>query len=278
MDIEKLLKDIDLGFEIDQPIIFFDCETTGLDIEKDDIIELSAIKLKPSKEHEIIKLRFNTEKKLSDKVIEMTGLTNEILKNEPFFKEKSSKLFSFFDGCDLAGYNIKNFDIPILISNFARCGMDFDPMKSKSRMLDVFKILSKREPRNLASAYTFYTGKTMDVEHDANFDNLATIEIFKEQAKKYYQNENVLMNGDDDTKKDNQGNIVIDFSGLFLKTPKGDFIFGKGKHKDEVLDGNNIDYINWVIDKSTFNNNTKYVATQLRDWWLRKEEKRKKNK
>lgn len=275
MDIENMLKEIELGFDIDQPIIFFDCETTGLDLEKDDIIELSAIKLKPNKEHEIINLRFNTKKVLSPKVIEMTGLTNEILKNEPYFKDKSEEIFKFFNNCDLGGYNIRNFDIPILISNLDKCGYDLDPMKSKCRIIDVFKILSKREPRNLASAYTFYTNKTMDKEHDANFDNIATIEIFKQQALKYYQNEDVLLNGDDDTKKDNNGNIVIDFSGLFLKTPKGDFIFGKGKHKDEIINGNNIDYITWVIDKSTFNNNTKFVAKQLHDWWLRKEEKKK---
>jgi DNA polymerase-3 subunit epsilon len=276
MNIKNMLNDINLGFDIDQPIIFFDCETTGLDLEQDDIIELSAIKLNPNKEHEIMNIRFNTKKQLSDKVIEMTKLTNDILKNEPFFQEKADEIFNFFDRCDLAGYNIKNFDIPILMSNLNRCGYHFDPMKNKSRMLDVFKILSKREPRNLSSAYTFYTNKIMDKEHDANFDNLATIEIFKEQALRYYKNQDVLLNGDDDTKKDNDGNTVIDFSGLFLKTPKGEFIYGKGKHKDEVINGNNIDYIKWVVDKSTFNNNTKFVAKELYDWWLRKEEKKNK--
>lgn len=269
--LNELLENVNLNFNIDKPIIFFDLETTGLDLSNDRIIQLSAVKILLDKQIETIELRFNPDGvKIGEGATKVHGITFDMVKDEPLFRDSAKEIFEFFNDCDIAGYNIKNFDIPLLMEEFLRSGYIYDPMKSKSRIIDVFKILSKKEPRDLSSAYKFYTGNNMDNSHDAIYDNLATLQIFNEQTSRYYDSDNALEMGDIDSKTDNDGNIMIDFSGLFLKDKNGNYFFGKGKHKDQILSLEQKDYFDWVINTSNFNNNTKYVASELLRWLEKK--------
>jgi DNA polymerase-3 subunit epsilon len=262
---------IKLNIKIEKPIVFFDLETTGLDMQFDRIVQISAIKYYPNNKIELIEMKFNpVSVKISEEANKIHGFTNEILKNEPTFKSKANELYTnFFKDSDLSGYNILTFDIPFLIEEFKRSGIDYDPTKDKTKIIDVYKILSRLEPRDLSSTYKYYTGKDLNNAHDADADNFATIEIFKHQIEKYGFDD-PINNADYHTKTDKDGNVMIDFSGLFLKTKENKYVYGKGKHKGEQISSDNMDYLIWVNGKSNFNENTKYVAGKLIEWLNRK--------
>lgn len=254
-------------------IIFFDLETTGLDLANDRIIEISAIKTDHDlNEKSRFDLLINPDgREIAPDAFAKHGKTIEDLKDKKTFGEIAERLFKFFDGCALAGFNILNFDVPFLIEEFKRFGLEFDPIKNETQIIDAYRILARKEKRDLQNTYRFYTGKDREDWHQATADNEATIEIFREQARRYEFKE-TLNDADKLTRQDDNGNEMIDFSGMFLKTPDEKFIFGKGKHKDKFIDDSKdtIDYMGWIIDKSDFNNNTKYVAKKLRDWSIKK--------
>jgi len=268
------LETINLNFKIDRPMVFFDLETTGLDFEKDRIVEISAIKFTPDNKRERIEYLINPcGVKISSDALELFEgrITDEKLESEPTFLEKSRELFEFFSGCDICGYNIRYFDVPFLVEEFLRAGISYTPEKSDTRIIDAYNILTKKEPRKLANTYEFYTGKKFEDAHNASSDNLAVVEIMNKQSEKYYD-ENFVEEASQDCKTDSKGNIIIDFSGMFLRNKDGDIIFGKGKHNGEKLSKDNIGYVNWLITSSNFNNSTKNVAKIIKNWFDKKKD------
>jgi len=278
---EEEINKIRLDFKIDKPLIFFDLETTGLDFEKDRIVEISAIKFFPDID-ENIKIHYLVNPngvKISPEALELFSgrITDEKLENEPTFLELSKEIFNFFVGCDICGYNIRYFDIPFLVEEFVRAGInDFKPEKNDTKVIDAYNILVKKEPRKLENTYEFYTNKKFEDAHNASSDNIALIEILNKQYEKYYKEdfgEKFIEQSSQDCKTDSKGNIIIDFSGMFLRNKDGDIIFGKGKHNGEKLSQENIGYVNWIITTSNFNNSTKGVAKIIKDWFYKKNTK-----
>jgi len=267
-------EDVKFDFEILKPITFFDVETTGLDLENDRIVQMSAIQYQPDGMVKNLNLNFNPDGRSISKEAEAKhGLNADMLKNEPTFKDKSQMVYDqFFLNSDIGGFNILNFDVPILIEEFKRIGLHYDPLKDGAKVIDVYKILTKQEPRTLEASYNFYLGEKLQMAHNANADNIATIRIFNEQVKKYGF-EDPINDGDYHTKTDKEGNVIIDFAGVFIKTTSNKFIFAKGKHKGEEVSMSSSSYLDWIFNKSTFNNNTKFVAKKLYDYINQKNNK-----
>ena len=141
------------------PIIFFDLETTGVDIMSDRIVELSLIKVYPNGTEEVKSRRLNPERPIPAEATKVHGITDDDVKDAPTFKQVAKDLARIFEGCDVAGFNSNRFDIPLLEEEFLRAGVDFD--FSKRRFIDVQTIFHKMEQRTLIAAYKFYCGKDL---------------------------------------------------------------------------------------------------------------------
>ena len=271
-----------------KPLVIFDLETTGLDLVKDRIIQISYIKVYPDGREERGNELVNPEKPIEPIITQLTGISNEDVKDKPTFKQLGATLAEKFTGCDFAGFNSNHFDIPLLAEEFLRAGIDFD--FSKSKMIDAQTIFHKMERRNLAAAYKFYCGRKMEEDfeaHRADQDTEATYRVLMGELDKYAPGANedpdkVLEN--DMTKlaefsrtnnnvdfagrivwgevKDRNGNPLLDSDG----NPKLTEVFNFGKHKGiPVADVLHIDpgYYSWIL-AGDFTYNTKQVLTRIR--------------
>ena len=271
-----------------KPLVIFDLETTGLDLVKDRIIQISYIKVYPDGREERGNELVNPEKPIEPIITQLTGISDEDVKDKPTFKQLGATLAEKFTGCDFAGFNSNHFDIPLLAEEFLRAGIDFD--FSKSKMIDAQTIFHKMERRNLAAAYKFYCGRKMEEAfeaHRADQDTEATYRVLMGELDKYAPGANedpekVLEN--DMTKlaefsrtnnnvdfagrivwgevKDRNGNPLLDSDG----NPKLTEVFNFGKHKGiPVADVLHIDpgYYSWIL-AGDFTYNTKQVLTRIR--------------
>ena len=277
-----------MKLNLTKPLVIFDLETTGLDLVKDRIIQISYIKVSPNGDEERGDELVNPERPIEPIITQLTGISNEDVKDKPTFKQLSQKLADKFTGCDFAGFNSNHFDIPLLAEEFLRAGIDFD--FSKCRMIDAQTIFHKMERRNLAAAYKFYCGRKMEEDfeaHRADQDTEATYRVLMGELDKYAPGTNedaekVLENDMDKLAefsktnnnvdfagrivwgevKDRQGNPVLDKDGK----PKLTEVFNFGKHKGlPVADVLHIDpgYYSWILS-GDFTYNTKQVLTRIR--------------
>ena len=277
-----------MKLNLTKPLVIFDLETTGLDLVKDRIIQISFIKVMPNGLEERGDELINPEKPIDPQITQLTGISNEDVKDKPTFKQLAQQLAQKFSGCDFAGFNSNNFDIPLLAEEFLRAGIDFD--FSRSRLIDACAIFRKMERRNLAAAYKFYCGRKMEEDfeaHRADQDTEATYRVLMGQLDKYApganeDEEKVLENNMDALadfskmnnnvdfagriiwaeQKDGKGNPVLDKDG----NPKMIEVFNFGKHKGlPVADVLHIDpgYYSWILS-GDFTYNTKQVLTRIR--------------
>ena len=277
-----------MKLNLTKPLVIFDLETTGLDLVKDRIIQISYIKVSPNGDEERGDELVNPERPIEPIITQLTGISNEDVKDKPTFKQLSQKLADKITGCDFAGFNSNHFDIPLLAEEFLRAGIDFD--FSKCRMIDAQTIFHKMERRNLAAAYKFYCGRKMEEDfeaHRADQDTEATYRVLMGELDKYAPGANedaekVLENDMDKLAefsktnnnvdfagrivwgevKDRQGNPVLDKDGK----PKLTEVFNFGKHKGlPVADVLHIDpgYYSWILS-GDFTYNTKQVLTRIR--------------
>ena len=172
-----------MKLNLSRPIIFFDLETTGLTIGKDRIVELCYIRIEPNGNERAETLRFNPGMPISKEASEVNGITDKDVKDCPTFSEKAPELAKVFEGCDLAGYNSNRFDVPMLVEEFALCGIDIHVMEKK--LVDVQNIFHKMEQRTLVAAYRFYCGKELENAHSALADTRATLEVLEAQLDRY---------------------------------------------------------------------------------------------
>ena len=175
-----------MKLNLQKPLVIFDLETTGLDLVKDRVIQLSYIKVYPDGKEVRGNELINPEKTIPQEVIQLTGITNEDVKGKPTFKQIAAKLCEVFAGSDIAGYNSNHFDVPLLAEEFLRAGIDFD--FSKCRLIDVQTIFHKMERRNLAAAYKFYCGRKMEEDfeaHRADQDTEATYRVLLGELDMY---------------------------------------------------------------------------------------------
>ncbi|GHV67246.1 DNA polymerase III subunit epsilon [Bacteroidia bacterium] len=242
-------------------IIFFDLETTGINISKDRIVEISLLKVATNGKEEQKTIRVNPEMPIPAGATAVHGITDADVSDCPKFKEIAKELARYMVGCDLGGFNSNRFDIPLLAEEFLRVGVDFDMRKRK--FIDVQTIFHKLEQRTLAAAYKFYCGKNLDDAHSASADTIATYEVLKSQLDKYPQD---LENNVAFLSKFSTQNNTVDFAGFIIYDEAGTEIFNFGKNKglsvDKVL-REQPSYYAWV-QNSDFPLYTKKILTELK--------------
>lgn len=170
------------------PLVFFDLETTGINIVKDRIVELSYVKVFPNGNEESKTMKINPEMPIPKESTAIHGITDEDVKDCPTFKEIAKSLAAQIEGCDLAGYNSNRFDIPLLAEEFLRAGVEID--LNRRKFVDVQTIFYKMEPRTLSAAYKFYCNKSLENAHTAHADTMATYEVLQAQLDRYPELQN----------------------------------------------------------------------------------------
>ena len=280
-----------MRLNLTKPLVVFDLETTGLDLVNDRIIQISYVKVRPTDkdgEEDRKSIFVNPGKPIPAFVQQLTGITEEMVKDAPTFKQLAKQLADSFTGCDFAGFNSDRFDVPMLAEEFLRAGVDFD--FSKCRLIDAQNIYHKREPRNLAAAYRFYTGHKMDDDfraHRADQDAEATYRVLMGELDKYNpetveEPSQALPNDMNVLAEESRMNDNVDFAGRIVwqdmkdkdgKTltdkdgkPMRQEVFNFGKYKGtpvvEVLH-RDPGYYNWMTN-ADFTLNTKQVLTRIK--------------
>ena len=243
------------------PLVFFDLETTGINIAKDRIVEISVLKVYPNGKEEQKTMRVNPEIPIPAEATAVHGITNEDVKDCPTFKQIAKEWARYIEGCDLGGYNSNRFDIPLLAEEFLRVGLDFDMRKRK--FVDVQTIFHKMEQRTLSAAYRFYCDKCLEDAHTAAADTFATYEVLKAQLDRY--NEKLENNVEFLSKFSTQNNNA-DFAGFIVYNDKGVEVFNFGKNKgipvEQVLK-EQPGYYAWMLN-SDFPLYTKKILTEIK--------------
>lgn len=242
------------------PIVFFDLETTGIDIVKDRIVEISYLKINPNQSEESKTFRINPEMPIPAAATAVHKITDEDVANCPTFKEVAQSIANDIEGCDLAGYNSNRFDVPLLAEELLRAGVDID--LSKRKMVDVQTIFHKMEQRTLSAAYKFFCEKDLEGAHSAEADTRATYEILQSQLDRYQD----LQNDIPFLAEFSTQNKIVDFAGRIVYNDKGVEVFNFGKYKGEaVVDvlKRDVGYYGWIMG-SGFSLHTKKVLTAIR--------------
>ena len=277
-----------MKLNLTKPLVVFDLETTGLDLVKDKIIQLSFIKIYPDGKEERENLFINPEKPIPTDVTVLTGISDAEVAAAPTFKQVAKELSERFSGCDFAGYNSNRFDVPMLAEEFLRAGVDFD--FSKCRLIDAQNIYHKMERRNLAAAYKYYCGRKMEDDfeaHRADQDTEATWRVLQGELEMYApgkqeEEDRVLHNNMDELAEFSRMNNNVDFAGRIIwcdmtdkegnqlldaeGKPRRCEVFNFGKYKGwEVAEVLRKDpgYYSWML-ANDFTYNTKQVLTRIR--------------
>lgn len=244
--------------QLTKPLAFIDLETTGVNLGTDRIIEIAIVKQLPDGTRSVKRKLINPGMPIPKASSEVHGITDEMVKDAPSFKQLAQELKQFLDGCDLAGYNSNRFDIPLLVEEFLRAEVEFE-MKGR-KMLDVQQIFYKMEPRTLSAAYQFYCQKSLENAHSAEVDATATLEILSAQLDRYP----TLGSNLDSILKTIGEEQIIDFARRFVwENGVEVFNFGKfkGKPVAEVLKSEP-QYYDWMM-KGDFPQHTKNKLTEI---------------
>ena len=243
------------------PLVFFDLETTGINIVKDRIVEISFVKVHPNGKEECKTRRINPEMPIPPESTAIHGITDEDVKDCPTFKEIAKSLAAQIEGCDLAGYNSNRFDIPLLVEEFLRAGVDID--LNKRKFVDVQTIFHKMEQRTLSAAYKFYCDKSLENAHTAEADTMATYEILKAQLDRYPDD---LQNDMEFLSKYSSFTNNVDFAGRMVYNEDGKEVINFGKYKGKLVEEvlkNDPGYYSWIMN-GDFPLNTKKVLTEIK--------------
>lgn len=244
-----------------RPLVFFDLETTGLKIGVDRIVEISLLKALPNGDIKQITQLINPEMPIPKVSTDIHGITDNDVVNAPTFKAFANKLNDFLIDCDFAGYNSNYFDIPVLVEEFLRVGVDFE-IKGR-KFIDVQSIFHQNEPRDLKAAYKFYCEKELIGHHGAEADIKATYEILLSQLQRYphIQNDVAFLH-----RYTSRNNRSVDLAGRIVLNDQDIEVFNFGKHKGvpvkEVLK-KEPGYYDWMM-KGEFPNYTKKVLTGIK--------------
>ncbi len=249
-----------MELKLTRPICFFDLETTGINVAKDRIVEISILKVYPNGNKESKTWLVNPEMQIPNEVVAIHGISNEKVANEPTFKMLSKEIYNMIKDSDLGGFNSNRFDIPLLAEEMLRADIDFDMKNMVS--VDVQTIFHKMEKRTLEAAYKFYCDKELTNAHSAEADTVATYEVLLSQLDRYPGLENSVKKlAEFSTHKK-----TVDFAGFIVLDEDQEEIFSFGKHKGrkvlEVLD-KEPGYFGWIIN-ADFPLYTKKVLTQIK--------------
>jgi DNA polymerase-3 subunit epsilon len=263
-----------LEFNLKNDLIFIDLETTGLNVLRDRIIQIGMIKYpKERKEPEEIEMLINPGIPISEEAIKVHGILPSDLKNKPTFDQVADKLYKFIGNSDIAGYNSNRFDIPMLIEEFARVGLDFDVDNRK--LIDIQRLFYKMEPRTLSAAYKFYLNREMTDAHNALSDVKATVEILRGQLQ-MYEGKDFIDSDGTIVEKPVQNDInalhlftndlsIIDVTQRLKYDPNGVIIFNFGKYTGKPVAetlAKDRQYYNWILEKE-FSYQVKKIVKKL---------------
>ena len=250
-----------MKLNLKNPLVFFDLETTGTNINSDRIVEICYLKVYPNGNEESKTMRINPEMHIPEASSAIHGIYDGDVADCPTFKDVAKKIASDIEGCDLAGFNSNRFDIPVLAEEFLRAGVDIDLMKHK--FVDVQVIYHKLEQRTLSAAYKFYCNKNLEDAHTAEADTRATYEVLKAQLDCY---PDILENDIEFLSNYSCHTKNVDFAGRIVYNDQGVEIFNFGKYKgmsvSEVLK-RDLGYYGWIM-QGDFTLNTKNVLTKIR--------------
>ena len=249
-----------MQLNLKNPLVFFDLETTGIDIAKDRIVEISMVKVMPNGEEIVKTRRIKPGMPIPPESTAIHGITDEDVKDCPKFKEIAKSLAAQIEGCDLAGFNSNRFDIPMLAEEFLRAGVDVD--LNRRKFIDVQTIFHKMEQRNLTAAYKFYCNKDLANAHSAEADTMATYEVLKAQLDRYPELENDV----NFLSKYSSFTNNVDFAGRMVYNEKGQEVINFGKYKGRVVEEvlkSDPSYYAWIMN-GDFPLNTKKMLTEIR--------------
>ncbi len=250
-----------MKLNLKNPLLFFDIESTGLNVSSDRIVEISVLKVLPNGDQEIKTRRVNPTIPISPEATAIHGIKDEDVANCPTFKEVAKSLAKYMAGCDFAGYNSTRFDIPMLAEEFLRAGVDFNFRKRK--LIDVQNIFHKMEQRTLSAAYKFYCKKELENAHSAEADTVATFEVLEAQLDTY---KDVLENDVKFLSDFSSRSKFVDYAGRIILNEKDEAVFNFGKHKGKTVESvfaADPSYYSWMMN-GDFTLDTKQVITELK--------------
>ncbi len=249
-----------MKLNLKNPIVFFDLETTGINVSSDRIVEITYLKVEPNGNKTSKTLRINPQMHIPEQASAVHGIYDQDVADCPAFRQVAASIAKDIEGCDLAGYNSINFDIPLLVEEFLRADVDIDLKRRK--FVDVMVIFYKQEPRNLSAAYKFYCGKDLSNAHSSEADTMATLEILEAQLCRYGDLENTI----DFLSEYSSHNKNVDYAGRIIYDSNKREIFNFGKYKGMlVVDVFQRDpsYYQWMMN-GDFPLYTKKVITRLK--------------
>ena len=262
-----------MKLNLKNPLVFFDLETTGISIASDRIVEISLLKVNPNGKEEVKTWRVNPTIPIDPRATAIHGITDEDIKDAPTFLSLAKILAKELEGCDLGGYNLNKFDLPLLVEEFLRAGVEFDPKKRK--IVDVQVIFHKMEQRTLSAAYRFYCNKKLENAHSAEGDTVATYEVLQSQLDMYVDTEFTdqqgkksvpIVNDIEQLAQFSAHTSNADYAGRIIIDEKGKERFNFGKYKgmlvEEVLE-KDPSYYSWMMN-GDFPLYTKNVLTAIK--------------
>lgn len=223
------------------PLCVFDLETTGVNVTQDRIIEIAVIKLMPNGETIRKSNRINPTIPIPKEATDITGISNDDVKDMPTFKEVAKEYAKFFEGCDIAGFNVLKFDMPVLVEEFLRADVEFE--YGKKKLIDVQRIFHMMEKRTLSAAVSFYLNRELVDAHSAMADTQATLDVLLAQVERY-ENKPVtdtlgkqigLINNSAESLSQLSSSDLVDLAGRMVKNNKGEAVFNFGKHKGKTV-------------------------------------------
>ncbi|MDR2913126.1 MAG: 3'-5' exonuclease [Alistipes sp.] len=249
-----------MQLKLKNPIIFLDLETTGVDVAHDRVVEISLVKVLVGGDREVKTRRVNPEMHIPEGASAIHGIFDEDVRECPTFRAIAKSLAAYMEGCDLGGFNSNRFDIPMLVEEFIRAGVEVDFKRRK--FVDVQNIFHIKEKRTLEAAYKFYCDKELENAHSAEADTIATYEVLEAQLDRYPDLENDVAFLAEFSARDN----CVDYAGRVVYDERGVEVFGFGKHKGrsvaEVF-AKEPSYYSWMMD-GDFPGYTKKVITEIR--------------
>ncbi len=247
-----------MNLVLQRPLALIDLETTGVNVASDRIVEIAIVKMMPDGSRQVKRKLINPEMLIPKGASDIHGITNEMVKDAPTFKQLANEIKMFMAGCDIAGYNSNRFDVPLLVEEFLRAGLDIE--LNGRHLLDVQRIFHMMEQRTLSAAYKFYCDKILEGAHSAEVDVTATLEVLEAQVLRYPQMGNtveaiVKFTGEDQ---------IVDFARRFIME-NGIELFNFGKHKGRPVTDvlkQEPQYYDWMM-KGDFPLHTKQKLTEI---------------
>ncbi len=259
--------------KLKKPLAFFDLETTGTNVARDRIVEISIVKALPDGSVEIKTKRINPEMPIPYETSLIHGIYDEDVKDEPTFRQLAKGISQFLDGCDLAGFNCLRFDIPLLVEEFLRIDNDLFEIKNR-KFVDAQRIFHQMEPRTLGAAYKFYCEKTLENAHSAEADTIATMEVLCAQVDRYSGVKQINSKGEEFEPIQNDVEVlheftnskIVDFAQRMVINDKGAIVFNFGKNKGQLVTDvlkKEPQYYDWIINND-FPLDTKRKLTEIK--------------